>query len=200
VAEPSEVSVLRDQVKHSDHLTKDQHLVALSSEFRKQLVQQNHLSTGHHISALVQQILLLIAILSFEFALLKEFSKGLLHLSLFHAIQQERMVAALSELHLNIHQLWSIRTGRTHTEKGVIVFKDSSVVLLLDAGELNIDDGFFFGGDILGDVLLHTTKHVRRNLPLESLDLLTIGHVPKLGLELFHAGKLVGFNEIQQRP
>ena len=69
------------------------------------------------------------------------------------------MVADLAELHLNIHKLRSICSSRTHVEKCMIVLEDSTVVLLLDARELDINDSLFLGRDILCNIFLNTTKH-----------------------------------------
>jgi hypothetical protein len=55
-------------------------------------------------------------------------------LTVFNTFEQTWMVAHLSQLHLNIHQLWSTRSTGPHIQERVIMLKDCTVVLLLNTG------------------------------------------------------------------
>ena len=77
---------------------------------------------------------------------------NLLHIRLFDAPHQPRVVAHFTQLHLNIHELGQVPPLDCLHEEAVIVLEDGSVVLLLRVGELDVDDGFLFGGNVLGDV------------------------------------------------
>ena len=62
------------------------------------------------------------------------------------------MVTHLAQLHLNIHELGQVTALDGLHEESVVVFEDGAVVLLLGVGELDVDEGLFLGGDVLGDV------------------------------------------------
>ena len=110
------------------------------------------------------------------------------------------MVAALTKLHLNVHELRCGITTGTHTEEGMVVLEDGTVVLLLDLRQLNVDEGLFLCRDILGNVLLDTSKHVRRDLVLKCLDLSAVVHIAKVGLEFLQTEELEWLDEVKESP
>ena len=81
------------------------------------------------------------------------------HLHLLHPVDEEGVVAALPQLHLDIHQLGKISLEILHQES-VVALEDGSVVLLLHGRQLHVYDGLFLRRDVLGHVFLHSPQEV----------------------------------------
>lgn len=78
------------------------------------------------------------------------------------------MVTALPEFHHDIHQTG----GRgALAEMAEVPLQDGSVVLLLDVGQLHLDDGLLLGLKTLLHVLFQSTEHHRLEDVLEGRDL-----------------------------
>ena len=92
-------------------------------------------------------------------------------------LDQEGVVAAFAQLHLDVHELGHGRSLERLHEEPVVVLEDRAVVLLLHGGELHVDDGLFLGGDVLRDVLFHAPQQVRGDAPLQGLHLVLRGDV-----------------------
>jgi len=110
------------------------------------------------------------------------------------------MVARFPQLHLDVHQLGSIQTVHAHIQESVVVFKNGTVVLLLNGRQLNINDSFFLSRNIFSDIFLHTSKHVWRDLRLETFHLLSTFHVPKSFKEIVQFWELKWLDEIEKGP
>jgi len=110
----------------------------------------------------------------------------------------------------------------------LLVHEDGSVVLLLDARKLYINDSFLFGWNVLLDLWMselkqydsqlleggflplpinyatdndtHRTKHEGRDIALQRLNLFSVCHVAKVGLELFKTAEETRLDKVKQRP
>lgn len=69
------------------------------------------------------------------------------------------MVAALSQLHHGVDQVGHVCLASSFSQEREILLQDGTVVLLLNVGELNFDDGFLFRSQLLLHVLLQPTQH-----------------------------------------
>ena len=87
-------------------------------------------------------------------------------------LNEERMVATFAQLHLDVHELGHGGSLEGLHQEAVVVFEDRAVVLLLHGGELHVDDGLFFGRDVLRDVFFDASQEVRGDTALQGLHLL----------------------------
>jgi len=69
------------------------------------------------------------------------------------------VVAALPQLHHGVHQVGHVGRARSFGQEGEVLLQDGAVVFLLNVGELNLDDGFLFGRQLLLHVLLQPAQH-----------------------------------------
>lgn len=117
---------------------------------------------GHNVPLLIDHVLLFFGRFPFELSRLLEFFVKSVRFAMFNALKQKRMVTHLPKFHLDIHQLWRRLSGSAHVEKGVVVFEDGPIVLLLDACQFDIDHSFFLRGDVFGYIFFDAPKHERR--------------------------------------
>ena len=154
----------------------------------------------HDKAMLVQEMLLFFGCLSIKGSILEKLFELTLRFPMLHTIQQERVVADFSQFHLDVHQLRSTIASWPHIQEGMVVLKDRSIVLFLDARQFNVDHGFFLGRNILGNVFFDAAKHVRRNYLLQSFDLASARKTSEVHLKDFQVRKFVGLDEVQERP
>lgn len=69
------------------------------------------------------------------------------------------VVAALPQLHHGVDEVWHVMLVGTLSEEGEVLLQDGTVVLLLDVGQLHLDDGLLFGGQVLLHIVLEATEH-----------------------------------------
>lgn len=69
------------------------------------------------------------------------------------------VVATLSQLHHGVDQIGHVCLASTFSQEREILLEDGTVIFLLNVGELNFDDGFFFRCQLLLHILLQPTKH-----------------------------------------
>mmetsp|Transcript_23346 Transcript_23346/g.61884 ORF Transcript_23346/g.61884 Transcript_23346/m.61884 type:complete len:430 (-) Transcript_23346:737-2026(-) len=177
--------VVLDHVQHPDHLREDQNLVTAFFQLREELVNEDQLTRG--LDEVLKQRLLV------------PVGQGR-SLNVFHALDEVRVVAALSQLHHDVSKITNVGGLLPLVEEGEILLQHRPIPLLLDPSEFHTDDGFFLGRDGLLDVLLETAKHVGTNQLLELVGGVRVGHGTKLlGKDGFgHEG--LGVHKIQQRP
>ena len=72
------------------------------------------------------------------------------------------MVAALTQLHFNVDERGQRGFLAASVQEGTVLLEDGPVVLLLEHGELHVDDGFGQLRDRLLHVFLHTPQDTRR--------------------------------------
>mmetsp|Transcript_11023 Transcript_11023/g.17381 ORF Transcript_11023/g.17381 Transcript_11023/m.17381 type:complete len:208 (-) Transcript_11023:2401-3024(-) len=82
----------------------------------------------------------------------------------------------------------------------MVVLKNCTVVLLLNTGELDVDNGFLFGRNIFSNIFFDAPKHKRGNLFLKSLNLFFVGHVSKVAHKVVDIWKFERFDEVEERP
>ena len=56
-------------------------------------------------------------------------------------------------------------------EESMIVLKDGSVVLFLHCGQLHVNDGLLFRGNVTSHIFFHTAQQMRCDTALQLLDL-----------------------------
>ena len=79
-------------------------------------------------------------------------------------------------------------------------FENGAVVLLLQGGELHVDDGLFFGRDVRSHVLLGPAQQMRLEPFLQLLHLIDRFNPPVTFVELFHVRELRRFNVMEEGP
>lgn len=96
-----------------------------------------------------------------------------------YTVDEVWVVAALAQLHHGVEEVGDTRcssSSSTLRQEGEVLLQDSSVVFLLDVGELHLDDGLLFRCQVLLHVLLQSPQHHRFE---DSLQLLNLGGVKK---------------------
>ena len=83
------------------------------------------------------------------------------------------VIAALAQLHHGVHEVGHVGGRRALGQVAEVLLEDGAVVLLLDVGQLHLDDRLLFGRDRLLDVLFKTPQHHRlENLRREQLNVI----------------------------
>mmetsp|Transcript_19465 Transcript_19465/g.73536 ORF Transcript_19465/g.73536 Transcript_19465/m.73536 type:complete len:338 (-) Transcript_19465:1450-2463(-) len=162
-AMPTEVL---QEIQHADHLAEDEHLVALPLQLGEKLVHQHHLPAGCDDALLdSRRVELRMKLLLAEapFAVLPGQLAGKRFLQLIQAhvldpTDEERMIAHLPELDVHVQKLGDRPALCSLVQEGVVLLEDRAIELLLQSGQLHVDDGLFFRGNVRRHILLHATQ------------------------------------------
>jgi len=166
--------VILQDIQHFHHLGENQNAVAICLQLWQQFVQQDHLSTGVDKRFVIEVLVIR------EVA----FPAHVVGLDLFFGpIEQIRVDAALSQLHHCVHQVWHIVRARFGKEREVFL-ENASIVLLLNVGQLHLNNGLLLGLQGLLHVLLHAPQHQRLEKCLQLDHLALLLHVSKVLHEL----------------
>mmetsp|Transcript_16565 Transcript_16565/g.57911 ORF Transcript_16565/g.57911 Transcript_16565/m.57911 type:complete len:886 (+) Transcript_16565:420-3077(+) len=179
----AEAQVLLERVEHLDELREDEHAVALRLELRQQLVQQ------HELAGALDEA---------HRALLLRLERDGVHL--LHARDQVRVVAALAQLHDDVHQRRRVLGGRARHQHARVLLVDGAVVLLLDRRQLHLDDGLLLGRQARLHVLLQAPQQVRLDRLVQLRHLLLRLQVAELLREALRVVEAPRLEEVHQRP
>mmetsp|Transcript_5471 Transcript_5471/g.13814 ORF Transcript_5471/g.13814 Transcript_5471/m.13814 type:complete len:286 (-) Transcript_5471:311-1168(-) len=119
------------------------------------------------------------------------------HLRL-RALEQERVVAALLQLHDDVQQS-HLRPAHALVERVEVATQNHLVVLLLQRRHLDAQNALRLGRQTLLHVLNDSSDEVRAKRFVQLLNRLLVLHVV-LHLERAKVVKLVGLNEVQKSP
>mmetsp|Transcript_8653 Transcript_8653/g.22738 ORF Transcript_8653/g.22738 Transcript_8653/m.22738 type:complete len:233 (-) Transcript_8653:407-1105(-) len=157
--ETTKPAIILKNVKHDDHLRKNQHTMTFLLETKKQLIKQYHLPRSAHqhrhrvLRSVCQPPLLVLS-----------------------AGKQIRMVAALFQFHNNVQErrlsAASIRSssGGIRIDFGKISRKDPSIILLLQGGHPDAQHRIRLLRHRLLDIAFLSTQDVRLQLGVKRAD------------------------------
>ena len=154
----------------------------LGAKFVKQFIKQYHLARrlDHNIKVLLSVP-----------AILRQF--------ILHLFNQKWVIAALSQLDLEIIQLRGTCSSlRKALEQHVLIpLIERAVNRLLNSSHLNVDNGLLQWGDHRLDVFLLPTKDVGLQNLIQFLDLLGSRQIAEFNFEIVESRELNWLDEIQ---
>ena len=184
VLEAAQLDVLLDEVQEHRELREDEDAVALLLQVRQQLVQEEHLAGGGDE---VGEPCGVIGIVE--------------ALGLHDALDQERMVAAVAQLHRDVVERGprAARLGATQQHRAVAL-EDGAVAALLEVGDLHADHRLLHRCQAEVDISLGAPEEVGAQHLGESAHLVRGLHVAILVNKLVEVGELFGLEEVEHRP
>ena len=184
VAEASQLDVLLDQVEEHRELREEEHTVPLLAQVRQELVEQQHLARGGDQVVEPRGVI-----------------GALEPLRLDHTLDEERVVAAVAQLHRHVVERRAGARGfRATQEHGAVPLEDRAVAALLEVGDLDADEGLFHRREPEVDIRLGTAQQVRPKHLGEPLHLRRTLHVAVLLEKVVELLEGVGLEEVEHRP
>jgi hypothetical protein len=116
------------------------------------------------------------------------------------ALDQERMVAALAQLHDDVEQRRRVGRLGALLEEREVALENRAVVLLLLARQLDENDRLLLATDVLVDVVLHAAQHQRAQHFVQRGDLVRVAQVAERRQKLALAREALAVEQTEQRP